>query len=101
MLRVSLTPWRKRFAVMAGFPIFDPPPQQNGLKFVVVGLNKAPSAIFWLRLYVMTTILLGCDSQWPNATYRQCPIATNGDHDRNERNDQMTKWLNDQMTKWP
>ena len=26
MLRVSLTPWRKRFAVIAGFPLSGPPP---------------------------------------------------------------------------
>ena len=30
MLRVSLTPWRKRFAVMAGFPLSAPPQQTRG-----------------------------------------------------------------------
>ena len=30
MLRVSLTPWRKRFAVIAGFPLSGPPRETRG-----------------------------------------------------------------------
>ena len=37
MLRVFLTPWRKHFAVIAGFPLSGPPAVKRVVVIIIVG----------------------------------------------------------------